>query len=245
MTPEFLGKDCILKVHKHSKQKTKNLKIQNNVDIVRNNYGYFVHLIVPTKVSESKSFDSVSGVDLGIRTLGTVHINTLKTNETKIVEYKHRGDLLKKYNEKIKLLKNKKGRVRKRSFLKLEKRKKDFVDKIHWEFINDLLSKSDVIYLGDIKSHDIVKGGKNHTLNMCFNDLKFYVLKQRFLYKASLTGKIVKLTPEPYTTKTCSGCGNINNCVGSKEVFECPCCELVTGRDMNASKNMKMKGFFM
>jgi transposase len=40
------------------------------------------------------------------------------------------------------------------------------------------------------------------------------------------------------------GLGAINNNVGSKEVFECSQCNLKTGRDMNASKNIKMKGFF-
>jgi putative transposase len=57
-------------------------------------------------------------------------------------------------------------------------------------------------------------------------------------------GKKVFYVPEHYTTKTCSCCGMINNNVGSKEVFTCPYCNLITGRDMNASKNMKMKGLF-
>ncbi len=73
--------------------------------------------------------------------------------------------------------------------------------------------------------------------NMNFNDLKFYQLKQRLLYKAFYV-------PEHYTTKTCSCCGAINNNEGSKEVFECSQCNLKTGWDMNASKNIKMKGFF-
>jgi putative transposase len=102
-----------------------------------------------------------------------------------------------------------------------------------------------VIYFGDIKSHDIVKGGKNKSLNVAFNDLKFYQLKQRLMYKAYLYGKKVFMVPEHYTTKTCSNCGKINDSVGSKEVFECDHCKMVTGRDFNASKNMKLKGFFV
>lgn len=102
--------------------------------------------------------------------------------------------------------------------------------------------KNDVLYLGDIKSHDIVKNGKNKNLNRAFNDLKFFQFKQRLLYKASLLSKQVILVKEHYTTKCCSSCGIINNNVGSKEVFECQSCNLKTGRDMNASKNMKLKG---
>ncbi len=246
LTPEFLKGDSILRVHKHSRKKVKKLKIDHNVDIVRNNNGYFVHLSVPINQSLSyKSHDTVAGIDLGIRTFATCHVNNLSTNDTKLVEYKHRTDLLKRYNYKINCLKAKKGRVKKKHFLKVEKKKKDLVDWLHWEFINHLLTLSDIVYLGDIKSHDIVNGGKNRFVNLAFNDLKFYQLKQRLLYKASVAGKIVKLVPEPYTTKTCSKCGEINNDVGSKEVFHCPCCNLNTGRDMNASKNIKMKGLFI
>jgi putative transposase len=135
-----------------------------------------------------------------------------------------------------------KGRIRKKQYIKIDKRKIDLVDRLHWEFINDLLSHNDVIFFGDIKSHDIVKKSKNKTLNLAFNDLKFYKLKQRLLYKAYVQGKKVFLVPEHHTTKTCSGCGYINDHVGSKEIFDCPNCKSKTGRDMNASKNMLLKG---
>ena len=75
-------------------------------------------------------------------------------------------------------------------------------------------------------------------------NLKFYQLKQRLIYKASVAGKKVVLVPEHYTTKTCSCCGKMNENIGSKEVFSCDNCKIVTGRDMNASKNMKLKGLY-
>ena len=127
----------------------------------------------------------------------------------------------------------------KKQFNKMEKRKSAYVDGLQWDFINDLLNRNDVIYLGGIESHDIVKGGKNKSINTAFNDLKFYQLK---MYKAYTKGKKVFIVPEQYTTKTCSGCGTLNHKVGAKEVFECSHCNVVTGRDMNASKNIKMKG---
>ena len=91
----------------------------------------------------------------------------------------------------------------------------------------------------------MVKGSKNKFLNLAFNDMKFYQLKQRLLYKAGLRGKQVFCVPENYTTKTCSCCGLINDNVGSKEVFECSGCGLIAGRDVNAAKNMKMKGMVL
>jgi len=105
------------------------------------------------------------------------------------------------------------------------------------------LKECDVIYLGDIKSHSIVKGKKNKKLNRDTCDLKFYLLKERLLYKANVNNKKVHLVKEHFTTKTCSNCGKVNNSVGSSEVFECKICNLNTGRDINASKNILMKGF--
>jgi IS605 OrfB family transposase len=244
IAPEtFLG-NCYLKIDKHNNRKLKHLEIVNNVDITRFKRRYYLQLSIKTNPISCDKCDNIAGVDPGVRTFATVHSNNISSNEIEITEYKHRSDVLKKLNNKIKSMNKLRRRIRKKQYNKIEKRKKDLVDKLHWDFIHHLLSHNDVIYFGDIKSHDIVKGGKNKTLNLNFNDLKFFQLKQRLLYKASMYGKKVFYVPEHYTTKTCSCCGMINNNVGSKEVFTCPYCNLITGRDMNASKNMKMKGLF-
>ena len=242
----------------HTYRPLKNIEIENNVDLVRNRNSYWLHILQPTEPKEPVAPKTVAGVDLGIRTFATVY--SYSNDETMITEYKHRADALKELNRKIVLLKSlkrtlykpiKKGkkrrkkRLRKKQISKLEKRKGDLVDRLHWDFANHILEHNDIVYLGDIKSHDIVKGGKNRFLNLAFNDLKFYQLKQRLLYKAYVAGKKVFMVPEQYTTKTCSCCGAINDKVGSKEVFACSSCKTVTGRDMNASKNMMLKGFFM
>jgi IS605 OrfB family transposase len=239
-----LFKDPILKMDKRNKRKLKDMQIENNVDIQRASGGsapgYYIYISIKVTSKESK-LDKIAGVDLGIRTFATVHTHSHSNGSNVISEYKHRADLLNKWNKKIDTLKKFK-RVRKKHFNKLDKKKIDLTNRLHWDFINHMLNENDVIYLGDIKSHGIVKNGSNKKLNRDFNDLKFYQLKQRMFYKASVAGKKVILVPEHYTTKTCSCCGVINENVGSKEVFECSHCHLKTGRDMNASKNMKLKG---
>lgn len=237
--PGTFKNDSILKISKRNKKKHKNLCIENNVDLQRHKGEYYLYIISKiTKVEKEKEFDTVCGVDPGVRTFATVHTNS-KTKTT-ITEYIHRTDLLKKLNKKLVILKEKYHR--KKQYNKIEKKKTDIVDSLHWSFINDLLKKNDVIYFGDIKSHDIVKDGKNKTLNRNFNDLKFHVLKERLKYKNSIYKKHLFLIPEHYTTKCCSNCGTINNNVGSNEVFNCLSCGLKTGRDINSSKNIKMKG---
>jgi IS605 OrfB family transposase len=237
IAPEYFKGECTLKSNKKINQ-----TIENNVDIVRRYKEYYLHMSVKTEPKECKQTGMIAGIDPGIRTFATVHSHN---NDTTIIkEYKHRADMLKRLNMKLTLLKSAK-RIRKKQKRKIEKKKRDLVDRLHWDFVNNLLSENDVIYFGDIKSHDIVNGGKNKSLNVAFNDLKFYQLKQRLMYKAYLYGKKVFMVPEHYTTKTCSNCGTINDNVGSKEVFECTHCKMITGRDFNASKNMKLKGFFV
>lgn len=239
--PTFFADECYLSVH--NKKQLKDIQISHNVDLLRRDKEYFI--CIPIHVESKKStLTRIAGIDLGIRTFATVH--THDKDITTCTKYKHRSDLLKKYNSKIKLLKSlRQKHVRKKHFTKLEKKKKNMVDCLHWSFINHLLENNDVVYLGDIKSHDIVKNGKNKTLNLNFNDLKFHVLKNRLLYKAGTLCKLVYLVPEHFTTKTCSRCGDINQKVGSREIFACNTCNLITDRDVNAAKNIKMKGFLL
>ncbi len=117
----------------------------------------------------------------------------------------------------------------------------NIVDNLHWKIIKDLLSENDIIFLGDIKSHNIVKDGKNSILNRNFNDLKFFQFKQRILYKSKSLGIKVVLVSEHYTTQTCSFCGS-NNKPGSSKTYSCSNCKNEYDRDHNSSKDMIMKG---
>lgn len=248
LTPSLMI-DSLIKISKNSQKKIKNLEIDKNVDIKRIESNYYLYICVSWEkklscIEERPNHEKVvSGGDIGVRSFLTIH-----QGENKIVEYTHRSDLLKKLNKKLFVLKNlskSRNKQTKKKFLdRIDKKKVDLVDKLHWDIINDILKENDILYLGDIKSHNIVKGGKNTALNRDFNDLKFYKFKTRLLYKASVYGKGVILVKEHNTTKTCSCCGKINNNVGSSKIFNCEACGLVTGRDMNACKNMKLKGYF-
>ena len=246
IVPQILKDESKLKVSQNSRKRLRNLKVNHNVDIIRKKKEYFLHFAVPVTCKTYEKNGTIGSGDLGVRSLCTVHSHN--NQETVIFEYKHRADLLKKYNEKIKLLKElskiRTGRIRKKCFHKQEKNITNLVNRLQWDFINHLIVNNEIIYLGDIKSHDIVKGGKNSTLNTAFNNLRFFKLKQRLLYKASTCGRKVYLIPEHHTTKTCSSCGEINDHVGSSKVFECQYCRLQTDRDFNAAKNIKLKGMF-
>ena len=240
--PRIFQSDSIIKIHNRMKKKIiKNkIAIHHNSEIIRNHKEYFLYVVVPTTIKEKKENPKViSGIDLGIRTFATIYSDSEKENS--ITEINIRNELLKKYNEKLKILRNRK-KIRRNQLSKYEKKKKNLIDSFHWESINEIISNSDIVYLGLINSHNIVRGNKNKVLNTNCNDLKFYQFRQRLLYKASVNQKQVFLVKEQYTTKTCSSCGILNKEIGSSKVFCCKNCNLVTDRDHNASKNILMKG---
>jgi IS605 OrfB family transposase len=250
--PGKLHEDANFKISNKNKKKFRTLKIINNCDLVKQKGNYYVFVTVPSKINNVKrELSNACGGDLGSRTFLTTY-----STQNKIIEYKHNSNLLKKLNHKLQILKSlrlrprlqqHRNKFRKKQLNKVEKRKKDMIDTLHWSVINHLISENDVICLGDIKSHDIVKNNKNKTLNRNFNDLKFYIFKKRLLYKASINHKKVVLVNESYTTQGCSKCGNLWTTIGNSEVYKCikTKCNYTCGRDMNASKNILMKGIIL
>jgi IS605 OrfB family transposase len=211
---------------------------ETNCDLVYVKGSYF--LMVPVKI-EPEEFNNETerycSVDPGLVKFATTFGNT------GVYEYKHNRELLKRLNAKIKSLKD--ARTRKFDYKKRTRKrhlkKIDYTDQLHWRFINNILSNHDVVFFGDIKSHDIVNKGSNKTLNQEFNDIKFYRLKQRMKYKATLLGKKVIYINEFLTTKTCSCCGKINEPENSR-VYDCKYCGEISDRDINSAKNILLKG---
>jgi transposase len=160
-------------------------------------------------------------------------------------EYQHNEVILHKLKNNRSHLKDKQRikqkRVRKIKINTIEMRKSNLVDELHWRTINRLLKMNAFIFYGDIKSHDITKNGKNRNLNTDMNNLKFFKFKQRLLFKSIERGKKVHETKEYYTTQPCSFCGSMYR-PGLSRVYECKNCKKHIGRDVNAAKNILMKG---
>jgi IS605 OrfB family transposase len=223
-------------IGKRNKKKYQNLSINHNCDLILFRGKYYVYIPVeyaPKKFQGTKC----CGIDPGLRTFCTVY------SENEILEYKI-SNKIKEIDQKIKSKERKKTwkkRLKKRYLDRLDTLKTNLTDQIHWNFINSILKKFDVVFFGDIKSHNIVKNGPNKTNNTNFMNIKFFQLKQRLVYKAFSLGKRAFLVNEYLTSQCCSDCGQTNS-VGSSETYECSECLLKTGRDLNAAKNILLKG---
>lgn len=236
---KFTNDSLKLKIGKRNNKKYNNMSISNDILLIKQKGRYFINIPKEYKEEEFKEVKKVCGIDPGIRTFLTTF-----DDEEGISEYSFDREKLKKLNTKIDLLnelkKIKKGKL-KRKLNKYEIKKENYINEIHWKSINQLLNKYDMICLGDIKSHNIVKGKSNKTLNRNINDIKFFQFKQRFAYKARTQGKLLLMTNEAYTTKTCCKCGQMND-PKSSEIYHCSNCNVKRGRDINASKNILMRG---
>jgi IS605 OrfB family transposase len=215
--------------------------INNDIRIVKQKGIYWFVIPIPVTTNEANPLVNYCGVDPGVRSFMTVFGNN------DCVEYKHDESQLNKLNNRIVELKKLRSsktitkRILKRKFNRLESKKEHLINELHWKVINDMLIRNDVIFYGDIKSHDIVKNGKNKTLNTNMNDLKFYTFKTRLLSKAMEKHKRVVTVNEAFTSQTCCSCGMMYK-HGMSKVYNCQGCNSCVDRDINASKNILMKG---
>ena len=239
IAPEFFKENCKFKMGKKTIKKHKMLEINYDSRIVKQMNEYWLIVPISVKIQEKTAPVNYCGIDPGSRTFMTSFGNE------GCMEYKHNDSKLKIMDAKIKTLKNKPkktyNRVSKSKIIKIERKKEYLINEIHWKTINHLLKTNDFIFYGNIKSHGIVKNGKNRNLNTSMNNLKFYKFKERLLFKAVERNKQVFLVNEAYTTQTCSNCGS-NNKPGCSSVYSCRNCKKKVGRDVNAAKNILMKG---
>lgn len=99
-----------------------------------------------------------------------------------------------------------------------------------------------LILVGNMSTKSIISKSNNlskTTKKECLA-LSHYLFKQRLISKAEEYGVQVKIVDESYTSKTCGGCGELNESLGSSKVFNCPC-TFNCDRDVNGARNILLK----
>jgi putative transposase len=72
-------------------------------------------------------------------------------------------------------------------------------------------------------------------IHLIHSDEQFQLKLQYFGKKY---GSNIHLVDESYTTKTCGGCGHINDAVGSAKHFTCSNCPYNLDRDIHGARNI-------
>jgi IS605 OrfB family transposase len=256
LTDRSLKKDNLLIISKCNQEKLKKFTNVRDSKIIKKHGKYYFALVVDNPKVDFPKTDTFIGLDPGVNTFLTGFTNeeTIDFNfntsilddlDKKKARIKNRKYIDK--NDRRKLVdsyhpKTKRKRIRKKTLTKIDNRKSNIIDNVHWQFANTLTAENRHILIEKFDSQKIVKNGKNNTLNRRINNLKPYQFRQRLIYKAQQRGKQVIVVNAFNTTKTCSSCGFVKNDVGTAKIYTCDSCGQVFGRDPNAAKNNMMKG---
>lgn len=201
---------------------------------------YYLNIPIDSIIKPRSSNKRIISLDPGVRTFLTGYDPNNKSIE---FHYSNQTDVLDKLKFKIKYLRftRERNRIKKRTLTRLDLKKESSINELHYKSISYLINNYDIIFLEQFDSQKCVKGSKQRTNNLRINNLKPYQFRIRLLYKAGLEGKIVKLVKAHHTSKTCSNCGNYQD-NGSSKVYDCTKCKQVFDRDLNAAKNILLKG---
>lgn len=108
----------------------------------------------------------------------------------------------------------------------------------HYEAIKEL-SPYQHVYLPKI-NYAAWNRGLNKTSRRTCQEVAHPLFRNRLINKSEIlgSGRVVHNCSEYMTTQTCSSCFRIHDKIGPSEVFDCPHCRVVVGRDHNAARNI-------
>ncbi|ARA71985.1 ISSoc2, transposase [Kaumoebavirus] len=188
-----------------------------------------------------KNKREICSLDPGIRTF-----QTLYDTERYVEIGKGAAKNLEKYLDKIhKGKEHQKERWYKKLSNRLYDKIKHTIDDLHYKTANFLCRNYKKILIGNMSTKGIVRTGGN--LNRSTKDLthilSHYTFRMRLIEKAEQYNSEVIVVDEAYTSKTCGGCGKINENLGGSKIFTCSC-GVNCDRDLNGARNIMLKGLY-
>ena len=236
-----------LKINSRDKSNFKTLNINHDVRLKLTNNKW--DFLLPQDVlneSQVQSSDIV-GIDPGVRTFLTAYDPSGKIIEIGSSDYKRIFKHLKESDfirSKRDQTESKKRRKSLSSALKKKGVKiRNLIEDMQWKAASYLSKNYSKIYFGDIQTKSLLTKAK------CYKRTKRLLCSFRFFdFKKKLREKCgdrLVLVNESWTSKTCGGCQTINHKLGSNETFNCDKCNILIGRDINAARNILVKGLLM
>lgn len=208
------------------------------------NRKFFIHTPKIDKIKEYPS-DTWCAMDPGLRDFMTVW-----NSKGKSTKYNRNDCIDNLINKKRRSLDNFDGDERKQMKFKkrIHRRIKGVVTDLHWKTASELCRLYSEISIGKLSTIGIVRNCKRTVLG-AFNKDKAYALshfrfRERLKYKCKQYGRIYHEVNEYQTSITCNKCKHLHKKLGSSKVFECPHCNMIIDRDVNASINIFNKTNF-
>ena len=131
----------------------------------------------------------------------------------------------------------------KKVYIYLKKEKvKNMRNELHYKIINYLCKNYKHIIIPHFETQKMTGHSYlSKIISRRMYNLSFYLFKKRLLEKANIFKTKIIIKSEAYTSKTCTNCGNINNNLGGKKIYNCEKCKLIIDRDFNGARNILLK----
>lgn len=120
---------------------------------------------------------------------------------------------------------------------KLRTKMKNVVSDMHYKMCDYLTKSYKNIIISDFMTSKMISYSK---LNRDLRVQSHYMFKCKLDQKCKERGRNLIVTTEEYTSKTCGGCGELND-VGLSRVLKCKICGLKIDRDYNGARNILLK----
>jgi putative transposase len=125
---------------------------------------------------------------------------------------------------------------------------RDLISDCHRRLVKYLCESYDFILLPSFETSQMVntRGSRKRKINSDtvrkMLTWRHYDFKQRLLNKAREYPWVrIKIVTEEYTSKTCTGCGWINDKLGGNKMYKCKSCGTALDRDFNGARNIFLK----
>jgi putative transposase len=120
---------------------------------------------------------------------------------------------------------------------------KDLKNELHNQVANYLTKHYGKIIITPFKTQEMASN-LTHKVARAMYNLSFYQFRMKLTSKSNERNCILDVKPEPYTSKTCTKCGNIKYSLGSQKLYECEKCGLKIQRDYNGARNIMLRNNF-
>lgn len=206
--------------------------------IIRRASGWYLQCVCETEAQPLPPNETVVGLDMGVKSLVADSEGHITPNSKHLNASMRRLAVAQRH-----LSRCKKGSTRR-------KKAKRNVARIHERVANQRqdalhkVSRRYVIGYGTIVIEDLNIMGllRNHSLARAIADTSWGTLRWMLTYKAECAGRVLVAIPPHFTSQKCSNCGEYVPKSLSVRTHVCPHCGYVGDRDVNAARNILVKG---